>query len=513
MKYSKDGYKRNSKDKNNPYNIIPSGNITMEDVDFPVLGMDNLGNSKVMMPGANYTFPGNSVFEIPMFSNGGPKKNKYGLTYNLLKSYIDRGKLNYGLIKQHPRLLIPSTIRNQYDLYKYMNTADMRGITGRNLIDNVTIPIQKGSSLIQHRGLKNSSEIDESMEKILADYTINSAPFKFSSFDGKSGYVPQGGFPMVNTGDTRPFFIQDDSYAKLLDDYLKNNNISWKSLDRDKPIELNRAFGTFDVTSSSGGSLQDYIDRLKSGEVFSLGDITSWSIGKPLPQFGSQRFLIKNFPTNRNAFVNRPDLNKFLTRNQKQSFVETELLLPSDTKFKVTNLIKKSPRQPLEYKKDSKGLIYDPVPQWGTDIELEVQKKGGEKKSKYVKSPFTKGKLSLANTDGLINKMINQGIFKSEFAMGGQLKLNNGYTVKKHFDKLKDIPYISYTKQPDIEGRVYYDSDSTDVLDDFNIIDVESNLIKKQRKHKRTKDIILKYKNGNNLTQTEKAHLNSLGLL
>ena len=64
--YSKDGYKRNSKDKNNPYNIIPSGNITMKDVDFPVMGTDNLGNSQMMMPGADYTFPGNEVLEVPL---------------------------------------------------------------------------------------------------------------------------------------------------------------------------------------------------------------------------------------------------------------------------------------------------------------------------------------------------------------------------------------------------------------------------------------------------------------
>ena len=31
--FSTEGYKRNSPDVNNPYNIIPSGNITMEDVD------------------------------------------------------------------------------------------------------------------------------------------------------------------------------------------------------------------------------------------------------------------------------------------------------------------------------------------------------------------------------------------------------------------------------------------------------------------------------------------------
>ena len=71
MKYSKHGYKRNSKDRNNPYNVIPSGNITMEGVDFPVMGTDNLGNQKLMMPGANYTFPGNEVFEVPLAQNGG----------------------------------------------------------------------------------------------------------------------------------------------------------------------------------------------------------------------------------------------------------------------------------------------------------------------------------------------------------------------------------------------------------------------------------------------------------
>jgi hypothetical protein len=60
------GYKRNSPDKDNSYNIIPSGDITMEDVDFPVLGIDNKGNKKVMKPGKNYKFPGDVVLEVPI---------------------------------------------------------------------------------------------------------------------------------------------------------------------------------------------------------------------------------------------------------------------------------------------------------------------------------------------------------------------------------------------------------------------------------------------------------------
>ena len=67
--YSTEGYKRNSKDRNRPYNIIPSGNITMKDVDFPVLGVDNLGNSRVMFPENDYLFKGDRVLEIPMNKN------------------------------------------------------------------------------------------------------------------------------------------------------------------------------------------------------------------------------------------------------------------------------------------------------------------------------------------------------------------------------------------------------------------------------------------------------------
>lgn len=68
--FSTEGYKSDSPDVNNPFNIIDSGNITMEGVDFPVMGTDNLGNSQMMMPGMNYQFPGDQVFEIPMAQKG-----------------------------------------------------------------------------------------------------------------------------------------------------------------------------------------------------------------------------------------------------------------------------------------------------------------------------------------------------------------------------------------------------------------------------------------------------------
>ena len=62
-KFSTQGYKKNSPDVDNSSNIIPSGDITMKGVEFPVKGVDNLGNTKIMQPGKNYRFPGNTVTE------------------------------------------------------------------------------------------------------------------------------------------------------------------------------------------------------------------------------------------------------------------------------------------------------------------------------------------------------------------------------------------------------------------------------------------------------------------
>ena len=60
---SKTGYRKNSPDKHNKYNIILDNNISMKNVDFKVKGVDNLGNTKIMKPGKNYKFPGDYVVE------------------------------------------------------------------------------------------------------------------------------------------------------------------------------------------------------------------------------------------------------------------------------------------------------------------------------------------------------------------------------------------------------------------------------------------------------------------
>jgi hypothetical protein len=55
---------------------IPSNNITMEGVPYPVLAKPNVGQPVMMQPGAHYTFPGaDYVDEFPKFAGGGTQED------------------------------------------------------------------------------------------------------------------------------------------------------------------------------------------------------------------------------------------------------------------------------------------------------------------------------------------------------------------------------------------------------------------------------------------------------
>jgi len=72
------GYTEGTETANNPFNIIPSGNITMQGVNSPILAQPNIGQPVVMQPGTDYNFP-NADYVVEQklnnFKNGGNMKN------------------------------------------------------------------------------------------------------------------------------------------------------------------------------------------------------------------------------------------------------------------------------------------------------------------------------------------------------------------------------------------------------------------------------------------------------
>ena len=423
---------------------------------------------------------------------------------------------------------------NAYNKYMFNKSKDAFGISGRMLMDDLTLPVANSANLMLHRSLDNTyipnlsgSDLDN-YHKLITQYTINSEPFKFSSFpENKEVSFPME--PSFINKDGTPLYTFDNRFATQLNDIINSNKVIFKG-DQNKPLTLVREFEGFTdvpvgkdfyLTKDYYGDVDKlnlYIDALKSGKIFNLGDISSWSVGANtgLNRFGSNRFIIEDFPLSQNALVNKYDSPLF-SKNQKGIFRERELLLPSTTQFKVKDIQFNVPRKPYHYTKDDAGKITNFSPHYGADIILDVQnntknikfkKKGGQ--TKYKKSVFNKNKMSLSNPGRLINQMLKQGIFKAEFKMGGEQKLNNGYKVKKEFDNANNIPFISYTNEPDIEGRVYYEADNDA---EINVIDIETKLNQIRSKHERTKKIILKRRQGESLSNAEKQHLNSLGLL
>ena len=93
MRFSHDGYKADSRDFEQEYNVIPSGHITMKGVPFPVLGMDNLGNIKVMVPSNDYFFTGNQVFELPLRNGEVNRMSDGQLRQMIIEKAIEAGFL------------------------------------------------------------------------------------------------------------------------------------------------------------------------------------------------------------------------------------------------------------------------------------------------------------------------------------------------------------------------------------------------------------------------------------
>lgn len=65
------GYKRTSPfvDEERLFINTPNGRITMKDVDFPILGISEKGEAKIMFPQEEHKFKGKNILEIPIKNN------------------------------------------------------------------------------------------------------------------------------------------------------------------------------------------------------------------------------------------------------------------------------------------------------------------------------------------------------------------------------------------------------------------------------------------------------------
>lgn len=111
------GYTPGTDTYDNPYNIIPGGDITMRNTPFPVMGYPLTGNSNVgmpvlMYPGKDYKFPGASgVLEVPMKQTGDvaapAQKPRYDTDGDLIYEVSEDG------LQFAPALSIPQAFKEK----------------------------------------------------------------------------------------------------------------------------------------------------------------------------------------------------------------------------------------------------------------------------------------------------------------------------------------------------------------------------------------------------------------
>lgn len=253
--FSTDGYKSNSSDVDNPFNIIDSNKITMKGVDFPVLGVDDLGNAKIMEPGGEYEFEGGQVFEIPIKKEHGgehddpiktemldevvvtaPKKKKFldtrlgrvlstplrGIDNTLQLLSIPGSLIAEGIEgitgkgdgKFNLRDIMPDLEKNIFEEGAFGKTAsgvlNVDGVPGF-LLDVATDPLTYlgGAGILRNIGTKTASKAPSLLSKISPRIT---SPSFFSStkqaipgtnvvLDRPSGFNQLFNFPFSKTRD------------------------------------------------------------------------------------------------------------------------------------------------------------------------------------------------------------------------------------------------------------------------------------------------------------------------
>ena len=135
---------------------IPSNEITMQGVDYPVLGISDTGDTQMMYPGEDYSFDGSSVTEIPMMQKGGAVKDPgysepdyvTGTSRRALNKMIGMG--NY---------LIPGNVLNQ--------AADMAELKGYGYGEDNEGPLDA----VRHAAASASTAARIPVPKMISEYS------------------------------------------------------------------------------------------------------------------------------------------------------------------------------------------------------------------------------------------------------------------------------------------------------------------------------------------------------
>tara|TARA_R110001592_G_scaffold311_4_gene1843 strand:+ start:30600 stop:32285 length:1686 start_codon:yes stop_codon:yes gene_type:complete len=451
---SKQGYKDDSPYKDRPYLDIhtPDGIIDMTGVSIPLLA-----NNVILGPNSGlHKFDTTMVREIPMAQDGSEVKD-YFTAY-----------LNSDLFK-----------RRAIDLHGEEEWEKVRDAK-LNALNNTKVEWTDAERLVELRDLADNKEN-------LNIFELQSMIKEGKSLQSKFSVGPNNpdGVIRLNQGEADLAEIDDNLSFNPMSSIIANEySHALGSVPKELPMQ------TYPMTKEEKKLTNDrQSDFMWSETKLPMHDLRSYEVKSDIDTTRFELWKAGLYDFEEDFMFDESHMDYI--RNNPDKFMKSDVLLEqydNDDMLEMMNTFTSNDEMPIG-----------------------MSKYGGSVKQ----SPYNKEKLALKNQDGVIADMMHNGAFLPKFQMGSEKKIETpqgNYTIKKDFDKGRNLPYVNY-KHKDIDDRVYYDKDDADGSGNFQIIDIAQQIHDQQRAHELTKKLIKKYRNGDKLSPSGLKHLSALGMI
>ena len=313
---------------------INSNNITMKGVNYPVLGVSDTGDKKMMQPGKDYKFNGNSVTEYPMAQDGLKTKVPDPTPQiNFMKDWASSAMHNKMLDASSSSDKFKNKVRSARSNFDDVTIGmfDDPGYLGQYLNSN----IRMNPSLLKEAPIGNG--YNSILTHELSHYTDDVNP--------SSGYFKGYNIPL--------------SDQKLIKDYSKQGVKRAKAEEK----ELNKLLKSENMNPNSKDVIKDRVKRLKylasPTETRSRINATRYFYEND-KNFGrsSERNIDKNLPSIFDSEVT-PDMIKVM--QESGQYKQLQELYTDDQILEMFNTIsdnsKSSDPSNMAYAKEGESLV------------------------------------------------------------------------------------------------------------------------------------------------------------
>lgn len=217
---------------------IPGNNITMQGVPYPVLGVSDKGDTKMMMPGMDYQFKGNEVTEYPVMQRGGFGKRR--VEKNGME-YLPNTDGYTGVVQKQTQHGLGVSRRYDAPVYQYYDNGNPVGESWKGAGDFQNDVVKDYESEPVAPFSRKYSNYDPSLLTYFKDLSTGVTPFKQYLHPATSELinmpVPSFPVPAVQNKQQAPFYAQPIYSAPYANEVPNVGTRNWYEADTDKTVD------------------------------------------------------------------------------------------------------------------------------------------------------------------------------------------------------------------------------------------------------------------------------------